>query len=54
MKEIENADQIKAYVAKNYPALKDKTMYITEYKNHYSVKTHPEGAPIPLSKNIVA
>ena len=54
MKEIENADQIKAYVEKNYPALKNKTLYIEEHENHYSVKTHPEGAPIPLSKNIVA
>ena len=53
MKEIENADQIKAYVEKNYPALKNKTMYIEEHENHYSVKIHPDGAPIPLSKNIV-
>lgn len=54
MKEIENADQIKAYVEKNYPALKNKTLYIKEYPNHYSVKTNLDGAPIPLSKNIVA
>ena len=54
MKEIENADQIKAYVAKNYPSMKDKTLYIEEHENHYSVKTHPEGAPLPLSKNILA
>ena len=41
------------YVFKNYKTYKGHMLIITENSNHYSIKKHPDGAPLVLSKDIV-
>ena len=45
-------DQVRQYVYNNYRGYKDKTLYITEYDNHFKVLKHPTGAPLVLGKKV--
>jgi hypothetical protein len=48
-----NQNKIEEYVFKNYKTYKGHMLIITENSNHYSIKKHPDGAPLVLSKDIV-
>jgi len=48
-----DTDKIKEYVYNNYKSYKGKLLIITENNNHYSIKMHPDGAPLILGKSII-
>jgi hypothetical protein len=46
-------NQIEEYVRKNYKLrFGDKPLTITEYRNHYQIKTNKDESPLILSKTI--
>jgi hypothetical protein len=53
MEDKNKEDKVKEYVYSNYRDYKNKTLYITEYDNHFKVLKHPDGAPLVLGKKVV-